>query len=41
MTGGLTGPSNPILSSGHDSTNEVILCLTTPDTNNKDSMLLK
>jgi hypothetical protein len=41
MTGGLGGENNPQLSSGHDSTNDVILCLNTPDVNAKDSMMLK
>jgi hypothetical protein len=41
MSGGLSAPSNPILSSGHDSSNDVFLCLNTTDVNNKDSMMLK
>lgn len=41
LTGGLTSESSPFLSSGHNSTNDVILCLSLPDTNNKDSTYLK
>ena len=41
MSGGLGNTSNPYLSSGHDSTNDVILCLSIPDTNKRDSTYLK
>jgi hypothetical protein len=41
MTGGLTSDSNPYLSSGHQSTNDVLLGLSLADTNNKDSTYLK
>ena len=40
MSGGF-GKSSPYLSSGHDSTNDVILCLSLPDLNRKDSTYLK
>lgn len=41
ISGGLTSNSTAFLSSGHDSTNDVILCLSIPDENNKDSTYLK
>ena len=40
LSGGY-GRSSTFLSSGHDSTNDVILCLSTPDVNRKDSCYLK
>ena len=41
LNGGITGSNTAPLSSGHSSTNDVILCLNIPDTNNKDSTYLK
>ena len=41
LAGGIMDASTTYLSSGHDSTNDVILCLSLPDTNNKDSTYLK
>ena len=41
LSGGLGSNSTAFLSSGHDSTNDVILCLSVPDENNKDSCYLK
>ena len=41
LNGGLTDKSSMYLSSGHNSTNDVVLCLNLPDTNNKDSTYLK
>ena len=35
------GNNTAYLSSGHNSTNDVILCLNIPDTGNKDSTYLK
>ena len=41
LNGGITDKSTMYLSSGHNSTNDLMLCLNIPDTNNKDSTLLK
>ena len=41
LNGGLTDKSSMYLSSGHNSSNDVILCLNLPDTNSKDSTYLK
>lgn len=41
INGGLTSDSTMFLSSGHNSTNDVVLCLNIPDTNSKDSTFLK
>lgn len=41
LNGGLVDKSSAYLSSGHNSSNDVILCLNLPDTNNKDSTYLK
>lgn len=41
LNGGLVDKSSAYLSSGHNSSNDVILCLNLPDTNNKDSTFLK
>ena len=41
LNGSITGSNTAYLSSGHSSTNDVVLCLNIPDTNNKDSTYLK
>ena len=41
LTGSITGISNPSLSIGHKSSNDVFLCLNLPDINKWDSTFLK
>lgn len=41
LSGGISSKSNPELSSGHTSTNDIMLCLNIPDITNKDSTFLK
>jgi len=41
LNGSLGGANTAYLSSGHYSSNDVMLCLSVPDTNSNDSTYLK